>query len=182
MIDPTTIFKAVSLTKAIAQYLGFIDGISDDIKKLLHQSFKSAILNLEYAKGANSDFNRLEYVKSARDEFIRAITVEVNENLVSAYLGLAMCQFLLKDKENAIRTINRIKNVQLSQSERNIAIAEDISGIGGVKDNNPPILHPFAVLWRGGKRIIGTKGKNERIREYCLNLYKEEALKCLHVI
>ena len=51
-MDVTIIFKATSILKSIAAYLGIIDSLSADVKKLLHQPLKSAIQNLEYAKNS----------------------------------------------------------------------------------------------------------------------------------
>ena len=52
-MDPITIFKAASIAESIAAYLGVVDSVSADIKKLLHQPFKSALINLKYAKDAS---------------------------------------------------------------------------------------------------------------------------------
>ena len=83
-MDPITIFKAASITESIAAYMGVIDSVSSNMKKLLQQSFKSALMNLEYAKNASNSTIRDNYIKQATNEFIRAIAVEENENLVSA--------------------------------------------------------------------------------------------------
>lgn len=179
-MDVTIIFKATSILKSIAAYLGIIDNLSADVKKLLHQPLKSAIQNLEYAKNSSSE-NQLDYLRTARSKFIDAISVEENENLVSSYLGLAMCQFLLGDKDNAHVTLLKIRTVQLTTAERSKAIASDISGMGGVLDHNPSAPLPQFMIWRGVKRIFGTKGTNESIRETSLEEYKQSALMCTKV-
>ena len=169
-MDVTIIFKATSILKSIAAYLGIIDSLSADVKKLLHQPLKSAIQNLEYAKNSYSE-NQLDYLRTARSKFIDAISVEENENLVSSYLGLAMCQFLLGDKDNAHVTLSKIRTVQLTTTERSKAIALDIGGIG-VLDHNPVAPLP-QLIWRGVSRISGTKGIHESIRETSLEEYKQ---------
>lgn len=179
-MDVTIIFETASILKSIAAYLGIIDNLSADVKRLLHQSLKSAIQNLEFAKNSSSD-NQLDYLRTARSKFIDAISVEENENLVSSYLGLAMCQFLLGDKDNAHITLSKISTVQLTTTERSKAIALDISGMGGVLDHNPSVPLPQYMIWRGVKRFFGTKGTNESIRETTLEEYKQSALMCTKV-
>ena len=86
------------------------------MKKLIHQSLGSAIHNLECAKNTQGVL-QADYVKQAQDEFIRAIQVEQNESLISAYVGLAMCQYLLNDKYNASKSLIQAKQVTLSKTE-----------------------------------------------------------------
>lgn len=106
-MDPITIFKAASIAESIAAYLGVVDSVSANIKKLLHQSFKSALINLKDAKDASNSNTCESYFKQAINEFIRAIAVEENENLVSAYLGLSICQYTLVDLINAKTTLKK---------------------------------------------------------------------------
>lgn len=115
-MDPITIFKAVSITQAIAAYFGLIESTSNDVKKLLHQSLGSAIHNLECARNSQGVL-QADYVKQAQDEFIRAIQVEKNESLISAYVGLAMCQYHRNDKYNASESLIQAKQVTLSITE-----------------------------------------------------------------
>ena len=117
------IFGAVNLSSSIAGYLGLIDNVNSNVKKLLHQSFVSAVQNLNYATTA-SGTNQMEYIRRARDLFIDAISVEENENLISSYVGLAMCQHLLGDFQNSSMTIERIKDVKLTLSEKSKAVSK----------------------------------------------------------
>lgn len=95
-MSPAIIFSAINLTKAIGEYLGFIEGSNTMLQKLVHQSFQSVKLNFEYAYNTNGT-KQIEYLKIARSEFIRAVSVEENEAKISALLGLAMCQHWLND-------------------------------------------------------------------------------------
>ena len=117
------IFGAVNLSSSIAGYLGLIENVNSNVKKLLHQSFVSAVQNLNYATTASGQ-NQMEYIRRARDLFIDAISVEKNENLISSYVGLAMCQHLLGDFHNSSMTIERIKDVKLTLSEKSKAISK----------------------------------------------------------
>lgn len=119
-MSPSLIFGSLNLTKAIAAYFGLINSVDSNVQKLLHQAFKSAIQNLEYAESAVKQ-NKMEYIKTAKDRFIDAIAVEENENLISAYVGLAMCQFYLGDLYNAQITLQKVDTVQLTRSAKNSA-------------------------------------------------------------
>ena len=179
-MDPITIFKAASIAESIAAYLGVIDSVSSDMKKLLHQSFKSALMNLEYAKNAFNSSICERYIKQATNEFIRAIAVEEDENLVSAYLGLSMCQYMLGDSTNAKATLQEIQLVKLSKKERAKAIAYDVSGVAVVDHISSHL--PHAILCRGLIRTFGSKGFSELERERVLNSYKENSIKGLKLL
>ena len=62
-----------------------------------------------------------EYLKSALHSFNLAIAVEENENLISSYVGLAMCQFLLGDKENYESSLKKASSTKLKIREKIIA-------------------------------------------------------------
>lgn len=126
-MEAATIRAGISIGIKIAEYFGLIETVSTDVKKLVHQAFESANDNLEYAKTANGQ-NQVHYVLEAKNNFIKAVAVEDNENKVMALCGLAMCQFFLSDDNNARRTMNRIKDVELTRSEKVKAIAMDIQG------------------------------------------------------
>ena len=74
-MDPILIFKGASVLQSIAAYLGLIESVSADVKKLLHQSFVSAEKFLNCAINSNED-NQKEYIKLARTEFTKATAVE----------------------------------------------------------------------------------------------------------
>ena len=112
------VIASMNVAKSIAAYLGLIESSASQINNLVHQSFKSAIMNLELAKTSSLKSLGDEYLKEARNKFVETIAVEKDEALVSSFVGLAMCQYLLGDRRNAALTINRIVNVQLSNSEK----------------------------------------------------------------
>lgn len=106
----------VNISGRIAEYFGLIEGVSTQVTKLIHQAFKSAKDNLEYAK-MTSGQNQIDYIKRAKDRFIDAIAVEENENKVLALVGLSMCQYLLGDSIGAQKSLDRIDDVELSRAE-----------------------------------------------------------------
>lgn len=105
----------INIGSKIAEYFGLIEGVSTKVTKLLHQSFNSAKINLEYARNATGQ-NQIDYIQVAKNKFIEAVTVEENENKVLALAGLAMCQLFLKDDINAQITIRQIVDVELTTS------------------------------------------------------------------
>ena len=176
-MEPTCIFSAINATKSIAEYLGLVESINSDIKALLHQSFMSAKMNLEYAKDATSK-NQREYIFEAKNKFIEAIAVETGYNLVTSYLGLATCQFLLGDIFNARKSLENIRSVELPKMERNRAIASDIFY------EPESFIAPFPLfntIFRGIGRLYGAKGLIESHKENELEKYKSECLKCLEL-
>lgn len=100
----------------IAEYFGLIEGVSTQVSKLVHQAFKSAKDNLEYAKTASGQ-NQIDYIKRAKDRFIDAVAVEANENKILALAGLSMCQHLLGDTDGAQRSLDRVHDVELTRAE-----------------------------------------------------------------
>jgi len=159
-MTPAVIFGSLNIVKSIAAYFGLIESVDGNVKKLLHQSFKSATQNLNYAKSATSHNLQEDYLRRAREKFIDAISVEGNENLISSYVGLAMCQHLLGDTYNADITFQKINDVELSRSEKAKAIAEQTVG-------NGLLLPLFSVFCDGD-------AYNNRVEKF-LN-YKSKAL------
>lgn len=162
---PAVIFGCINMATSIAAYFGLIESVGGNVQKLLHQAFKSAIQNLQYAQSASSDTNRLDYIKTATERFIDAISVEENENLISSYVGLAMCQHLLGDITNRDITMRNIKDVQLTLSEKTKAVSKTAFKLTG--PGNIYTLYKIA------------KGENPYTNDYAERLEKFEKYKQL---
>ena len=119
------VIATMNVARSVAAFTGLIDSSSAGIDKLIHQAFRSALMNLEMAKTASVREQGLEYVKEARSRFVDAVAVEKDESLVMAYAGLAMCQYLLGDRQNARLSLARISGVELSSAEKVKAGAKD---------------------------------------------------------
>ena len=102
-MEPCIIFGIFNISKTVASYLGLIESVDKSVKKLLYQQFLAAQSSLEQAKNTKNEYLRKEYLKTALHSFNLAIAVEENENLISSYVGLAKCQFLLGDKTMSLR-------------------------------------------------------------------------------
>jgi predicted YcjX-like family ATPase len=165
----TTIGIAIgtmNATLAIASYFELIDTVSSDVSKLLHQSFTSARMNLELAQTADDQVQRNEYLKEARSKFIEAVAVEKDENLVSAYAGLALCQYLLMEKTNAQLTIEKLLGVELSLSSK-------IKGAIAVELPPPIIIDPAPP----STNVVSISYKNVLARKRAFEEYKENVVK-----
>lgn len=115
----------LSIGLKIAQYFGLIETVSTDVKKLVHQAFMAAQENLQYAQNATGQL-QMDYICEAKNNFIKAVTVEDNENKIMALCGLSMCQCMLGDYQNARLTMNRINKVRLTNAEKIKAIAMEL--------------------------------------------------------
>lgn len=164
-MTPAVIFASINMATSIAAYFGLIESVGCNVQKLLHQAFKSAIQNLEFAKTASSDQNRLDYIKTAKERFIDAISIEENENLISSYVGLAMCQHLMGDLTNRDITMQNIKDVQLTLSEKTKAVSKTAFKLTG--PGNIYSLYKIA------------KGENPYTNDYADRLAKFENYKQL---
>lgn len=164
-MTPAVIFGSLNLATSIAAYFGLIESVGGNVQKLLHQAFKSAILNLEYAQTASSDASRLDYIKTAKERFIDAVSVEENENLISSYVGLAMCQHLMGDLVNRDISMRNIKDVQLTLSAKTKAVSKTVFKLTG--PGNIYTLYKIA------------KGENPYTNDYTDRLAKFEKYKQL---
>lgn len=155
-------------TSKIAEYFGLIETIDSKVQKLLHQEFKSAISALEKAQNATDKANFDFCLNMARTSFEKAVAVEENENLISAYVGLSLTEFLMGDNNNSVLTLEKIKCVELSGISKNQAMVLDILG--------SPITGAIGPLVKGIRRLFGEKGFLEDARLTQFNDFKSEAL------
>lgn len=118
MPEPVTIITTLNFSKTLLTFFGLINGVSQNVQKLVHQPFKTGKKWLEHAQNASSKDLRNQYLHDAQVEFGKAIELEENENKILSILGLAICQFYLGDINNANSTIREIQNVRLTTKEK----------------------------------------------------------------
>ena len=112
--------------------IDYVRLVRSDIDSLMHVYFRGAIENLNYALTASDD-NKRDYLLQARSRFIDALTIEVNENLLLSHLGLALCQHLLGDEVNCIKTLERVKNINYIPNNDEVKVKKMVlSDIGGI--------------------------------------------------
>ena len=162
-MTPAVIFSSINLTKSIAEYLGLIESTNSLLNKLVHQAFKAAQSNLEHAYNS-SGTTQMDYLRQARNEFNQAVGVEDNEAKIYALLGLAMCQHFLGDEINAKNTMYKIRNVELSRSEKIKYGAMDFINISGSEILEKLLGIPY------------TYGNSLLFRKLIFNAIKENAL------
>lgn len=168
-MDPIIIFRTARLTTSIAAYFKLIENVNENVSKMVHEPFKSASINLTSAFNANSE-NAIMYLKQALIEFTRSCSLEINENLISAYVGKAMCQHLLRDYVNRDITLSRIKDVELTLSEKAKAGAKDFAKYLGL---GWPYYY-YKLYKRKSKGESFTMSYDERVSRF--NEYKQKAL------
>lgn len=113
----TITIGVATCAKFITEYLGLIESAAINTSKLRHEPLKSAIAWFKNAKNCSDVAIMKTYLNDARRDFMKAISLEQNENKVAAILGLSMCQLLLGDRVNANRNIQEINDVRLSVVE-----------------------------------------------------------------
>lgn len=186
-MGPTNIFKAATISQAIAGYFDVVNDASKEVKNLSHRCYKRAFKNLENAQNASSKDNQIDYLETAAYEFFTATTLEQDMNLVSACLGLAMCQFLLDDKEHAKQSLAKTKDIELSKTAREQAIQIDIDDARQLMFMTlvtPLIPHPQLsyIFDKTTTKRNRTKGSCESMMESLLETYKNKALDCIQYI
>lgn len=107
------------------------------------------------------------YIRQALVEFNNACSLESNENLISAHIGKAMCQHLLKDYRNRDLTMDNIKNIELTLSEKTKAVSKT-----ALKFTGPGQLYSIYKLLKGKPETLSDY--QERIQLF--NEYKQLAL------
>lgn len=141
-MEPAVIFGSFNISTSITAYFGLIESVGGNVQKLLHAPFKSSVNNLKAANNSNSFQNSEFYIRQALIEFNEACTLEENENLISAYIGKAMCQHLLGDFANRDLTMLNIKEVKLSISEKTKAVSKTALKMFGLG----PIFSAYKIL------------------------------------
>lgn len=129
-MTPAVIFGSINIATSIAAYFGLIESVGGNVKKLLHAPFKSATDNLRASLTANTS-NADFYIRQALIEFNEACALEENENLISALIGKAMCQHVLGDFINRDFTMSKIKDVELTLSEKTKAVSKTVLKMTG---------------------------------------------------
>ena len=110
----TLTLGVATCVKFVAEYLGLIESVVDNTSKLRHQPLNSAINWFNNAKNCKDKATMHTYLDDARREFMKATSLEEDENLISAYVGLSTCQYILGDKTNALENLKMINTIELS--------------------------------------------------------------------
>jgi exonuclease VII small subunit len=119
MVEIKTILAGVGLAKQIAGYLGLIETLNVKIDRLSKSELEAAIRSLEQANNSKNEKESL--LREARNRFNKAISLEDNEKLVLAYIGLAICHKNLGDKSNFIEALRAIDKVKFKGESKYIA-------------------------------------------------------------
>lgn len=102
-MDISTILSCLDLAKSVACYLNLCESIDSKITRLINCDLGSGIKALDHAIDASN--NPQFYIKEAWHCFNRATSLEKDERLILAYIGLAICDMYLKEPVNAEKAL-----------------------------------------------------------------------------
>lgn len=164
-MDLGIIFGSVKLSNIVLRYTGIIESsLNVKLDKLMNSELDAGIRALQQA--STSENEQVYLLREARSNFNKAISLENDERLVSAYLGLAICHHCLGDKINCNNTLRGIYKIRFDFGNLNSLMMEGIS------------------YTRGGLFFHAIKGKSFKdtmidIREEELNKLKSDIRKYL---
>lgn len=119
MIEVKAILSGVGLAKEIAGFLGLIETLNVKIDRLSKSELEAAIRSLEQANNSKNEKESL--LREARNRFNKAISLENNEKLILAYIGLAICHQNLMDKDNFIEALRAVDKVKFKGEAKYLA-------------------------------------------------------------
>lgn len=109
------IFQCVELSAKVLELTEIIESKLDvNLNKLMNSELDAGIRALQQA--VTSEKEQVYLLREARSNFNKAISLEKNERLVSAYLGLATCHYDLGDRINCIKALRSIYNIEFNLS------------------------------------------------------------------
>jgi tetratricopeptide (TPR) repeat protein len=124
-MDVTLVFKGVGIAKCIGEYLGIVESINSKIDRLSQSEFEAGMRALNQASKSGSEQNDL--LREARNRFNKAISLEKNERLALAYLGLSLCHYHLQDLGNAKDALRDLLAVEIDYPIKSFATTNLIS-------------------------------------------------------
>jgi hypothetical protein len=110
-MDVTLVFKGVGIAKCIGEYFGIVESINSKIDRLSQSEFEAGMRALNQASKSGSEQNDL--LREARNRFNKSISLEKNERLALAYLGLSLCHYHLQDYGNAKDALRDLLPVEI---------------------------------------------------------------------
>jgi len=117
----SAIFGIARNTKSIAGMLGLVESIDSKINSLMQSKLGAALRSLEQARDTSSEMQREPLLQDARRFFNEALSLEKNERLIVAQLGLAFCHFALGDWNNGLAALKATENINYIPSTVNVA-------------------------------------------------------------
>ncbi len=100
----TFLFRVPDLAKSLGGYLGLVESIDKKLDKLLQSDFNAAVRCLRESLVATKQQDFL--LHEAWRRFHTALTNETGERKALAYVGLALCQDRLGERECSLQTLS----------------------------------------------------------------------------
>jgi len=110
--DVRLIFKALSLGKAVAEFMEIIESTDSKIDKMMQNHLESGLRNLEQADSSTNQQTSL--LREARNCFNKAVGMESGYRLGIAYLGLALCHNHLGDSSNSLKALENLLAIKVN--------------------------------------------------------------------
>ncbi|MBE9054149.1 hypothetical protein IQ243_27910 [Nostocales cyanobacterium LEGE 11386] len=117
-ISLTSIFGAskgiIDISIRLAKAFKLIESIESKLDLLMQVEFNAAWKTLIQAhNSSSSDEQKFKLVHDARTGFTKATYLEKGERLFYAYLGLAICYYLLNDNNNVKATLIEVAKISI---------------------------------------------------------------------
>ncbi|MDJ0725100.1 MAG: hypothetical protein QNJ38_08320 [Prochloraceae cyanobacterium] len=164
-------------TKAIGNYLGVIDSLEIKIGKLVNSELDAALRAMKQASISVTETETL--LREARSKFNKAVHLEKEERLVSAYLGLALCHYQLGDLDNSKATLTEFSELEINLTVKRKVTSYIVGEYGAIQSD---LAESVSKVFSSGKSSISSKiesfspikkinlfgrGVEKRINSYC---------------
>lgn len=141
MIDLLFIFETTStildFPEKIKKLLGLMVDIDTTIMNLAKSEFDAGIGLLKSVSNTSILDLRKEYSMQAIPRFYKALTIEENERLVCAHLGLAACYYSLGDLNNGKQRLNDFAESDIIiKGENKLSLSDLINEVVNFKNSN----------------------------------------------
>ncbi|YAF99046.1 MAG: hypothetical protein AB3A66_29055 (plasmid) [Nodularia sp. CChRGM 3473] len=117
-ITLTSIFGAskgiIDISIRLAKALKLIESIESKLDLLIQVEFNAALKTLHQALNSSAlDEQQSTLINRAREKFTDATCLEKGERLFYAYLGLAICHYLLNDNNNVKAALIEVAKISI---------------------------------------------------------------------
>ena len=167
-------------TKAIGNYFGIIDSLEIKIGKLVDSELDAALRAMRQASNSTNEAQTL--LREARSKLNKAVHLEKEERLVSAYLGLALCHYQLGDVNNSQQTLIEFSELEINLTvKRKIAsyikgeygaIQSDLAtSVSKILFSSKSSISSKVKSFSSSKKLnFYAKGLKKNIQQYCHNI------------
>lgn len=110
-INLSSLFTTFKVAQAVSSYFNISKNLGYKIDKLMGSELEAGFRALEQASISVNEEKSL--LREARNRFNKAISLETNLRKGIAYLGSSLTHHLLGDKANALKTLEKILDLEI---------------------------------------------------------------------